>query len=84
MNKRTNNTAPPRKPVAELSAIDLTAHEHEHSELVISAAQWHADQNPAPAPAIPALCQRFNLTALEACEALAMARRFRIVRRAHG
>jgi hypothetical protein len=61
---------------------DLTPAEHEHSEAVIVAAQWLADQNPAPVPVIPALRSRFDLTAPEACEAAAMARRFRSNRKA--
>ena len=63
---------------------DLTPQEHEHSEAVTLAAQWLADEQPPPAGVIPLLRSRFNLTALEATEACAMARRFRINRRAFG
>lgn len=54
------------------------------NETVMQAAQWLADQANPPRPIIPALRQRFNLTALEATEAAAMAGRFRILRRAFG
>lgn len=63
---------------------DLTPQEHEHSEAVVVAAQWLSEQRDAPAAVIPLLRSRFNLTALEATEACAMARRFRINRRAFG
>ncbi|MBB5277710.1 hypothetical protein HNR26_003791 [Rhizobium rosettiformans] len=63
---------------------ELTAPEHEHSEGVVMAAQWLCEQPDAPAGVIPLLRSRFNLTALEATEACAMARRFRINRRAFG
>jgi len=63
---------------------ELTAPEHAHSEAVTVAAQWLADEQTPPAGVIPFLRSRFNLTALEACEACAMARRFRINRRAFG
>lgn len=45
--------------------------DHQHSETVITAAQWLAEQNPTPAPIIPNLRERFGLSALEACEAAA-------------
>lgn len=64
--------------------MELTAPEHEHSDAVLMAAQWLADQIPPPRLAVPELRQRFNLTALEACEAIAMADRFRTYRKAHG
>ncbi|MGZ2472626.1 hypothetical protein [Sinorhizobium medicae] len=63
---------------------ELTPPEHEHSALVEQAAQWLADQNPPPRPIVPALKQRFGLTCLQACEAAAMAERFRLYRRVHG
>ncbi|MCZ4091675.1 hypothetical protein [Sinorhizobium psoraleae] len=56
---------------------------HPDNEAVTLAAQWLADQNPAPRPIIPELRKRFNISALEACEASAMARRFQIYRSAH-
>ncbi|WP_041409291.1 hypothetical protein [Sinorhizobium fredii] len=62
----------------------LTPPEHEHNALVEAAAMWLADQNPRPKPIIPALRQRFNLSALEAVEAAAMSEKFRICRRAFG
>lgn len=54
------------------------------SEAVLVAAQWLADQVPPPPRAVPVLKGRFNLTALEACQAIALADRFRTYRRAHG
>lgn len=62
----------------------MTSADHEHSESVIVAAQWLADQNPPPRLAVPELRQRFGLTALEACEAIAQAQKFRTYRRAFG
>ncbi|WP_037436176.1 hypothetical protein [Sinorhizobium fredii] len=62
----------------------LTPPEHAHNALVEQAAQWLADQNPRPKPIVPALRQRFNLSALEAVEAAAMSERFRICRKAFG
>ncbi|WP_412063752.1 hypothetical protein [Rhizobium sp. SYY.PMSO] len=62
----------------------MTGADHEHNESVTLAAQWLADQREAPARAVPELRQRFGLSAVEACEAIATANRFRIYRRAHG
>jgi hypothetical protein len=62
----------------------LTPPEHQHSEAVIQAASWLADQNPAPQPIIPLIRERFGLSALEACEASALSNRYRIYRKAHG
>ena len=61
-----------------------TGHSHEQSEAVVQAAQWLADQNPPPHPAIPLLRSRFSLSAVEACKAIAMAQRFRTYRGAFG
>lgn len=63
---------------------DLTPPEHQHSEAAVQAAQWLADQHPAPTPVIPILRDRFGLTALEACEAPALAEKYRTNRRAFG
>lgn len=62
----------------------LTPPEHEQNEAVQVAAQWLAEQIPPPRLAVPLLKERFGLTALEACEAIATADRFRTYRRAHG
>jgi hypothetical protein len=62
----------------------LTPPEHERSESVIQAAQWLAEQNPAPQPIIPELRKRFSLSALEACEAAALSNKYRVYRKAHG
>ncbi|WP_105438483.1 hypothetical protein [Neorhizobium sp. T25_13] len=62
----------------------MTGADHEHSEAVVSAAQWLADERHPPQPIIPELRRRFGLSALEACEASAMAQRFRTYRKAHG
>lgn len=64
--------------------MTLTPPEHQHSEAVVQAAQWLADQNPAPQPIVPHLRERFGLSALEACEAAALSNKYRILRRAHG
>ncbi|CDZ60457.1 Hypothetical protein NGAL_HAMBI2605_10270 [Neorhizobium galegae bv. orientalis] len=62
----------------------LTPPEHEHSAAVEQAAIWLAEEHSPPAPLIPELRRRFDLSALEATEACAMAQRFRMLRRAHG
>lgn len=55
-----------------------------HSETVIQAAQWLAEQNPAPTSVISSLRERFGLSTLEATEACAQASKYRVWRRAHG
>ncbi|THK34715.1 hypothetical protein EHS39_28795 [Ensifer sp. MPMI2T] len=55
---------------------------HERSAIVEQAAIWLADQSQPPRPIIPALRERFNLSALEATEAAAMSERFRMLRKA--
>ncbi|TBD04223.1 hypothetical protein ELH21_07330 [Rhizobium leguminosarum] len=62
----------------------MTGTDHQHSEAVVQAAQWLAEQNPAPQPIIPHIRERFGLSALEACEAAALSTKFRILRKAHG
>lgn len=52
--------------------------------VVIQAAQWLADQRDSGSNVIVEMKERFGLKALEACEAAALARKFRITRRAHG
>lgn len=63
---------------------NLTPPEHEHSAQVEQAAQWLADQANPPRPIVPALKSRFGLSAIECCEAAALAERFRMLRRAFG
>ena len=58
--------------------------ERQHSAAVEQAAMWLADEQTPPSPIIPELRRRFELSALEATEACAMAQRFRTYRRAHG
>ncbi|MEY9531161.1 hypothetical protein [Sinorhizobium fredii] len=55
---------------------------HERSALVETAAQWLVDQANPPRPIVPELRRRFDISALEACEAAAQAERFRMLRRA--
>ncbi|MFF2320235.1 hypothetical protein ACFVTJ_04195 [Agrobacterium sp. NPDC058088] len=62
----------------------MTGADHQHSETVIQAAQWLAEQNPAPTPIVPNLRERFGLSALEACEAAALSNKYKVWRRAHG
>lgn len=57
---------------------------HEHSCAVELAAQWYSEQRPRPSPAVPAIREKFGLSAMEACEALAMARLFQVNRKAFG
>ncbi|EUB95591.1 hypothetical protein PMI07_002079 [Rhizobium sp. CF080] len=61
---------------------DLSPPEHQHSAAVEQAAQWLADEQSPPQPIIPELRRRFDLSALEASEACAMAQRFRMLRKA--
>lgn len=63
---------------------DLTPPEHQHSDAVIEAAMWLAEQDPPPRPSIPALRSRFGLSAVEACEAAALSHRYRFAGRTHG
>jgi len=62
----------------------MTGADHAHSAAVEQAAAWLADQHQPPKPIVPALRQRFNLSALEACEAAAMAEKYRLVRSVFG
>ncbi len=62
----------------------MTGADCQHSEAVITAAQWLAEQNPTPAPIIPNLQERFGLSALDACEAAALSNKYKVWRRAHG
>jgi len=62
----------------------MTGTDHEHSEAVIQAAQWLAEQNLTPTPIIPAIKERFGLNAREACEAAALSNKYKVWRRAHG
>ncbi|WP_042777828.1 hypothetical protein [Sinorhizobium fredii] len=62
----------------------LTPPEHEHNALVEQAAQWLSDQAIPPRPIVPELRKRFDISALEACEAAALAEKFRMLRRAFG
>lgn len=55
---------------------------HEHSEAVVQAARWLADEHVPPHPIVQALKARFGLNALQATEAAAMASQFRVHRRA--
>lgn len=54
------------------------------NETVTRAAIWLADQAQPPHPIVPALKDRFGLSAREACEAVALAERYRMLRRAFG
>lgn len=60
----------------------MTGADHEHSETVVIAAHWLIEQPEPPKPVIVELRRRFNLTALEACEASALAHRSRTEQRA--
>lgn len=54
------------------------------TDAVEKAAIWLADLREPPHPVVPALKERFGLSAREACEAIAWAERMRIYRKAHG
>jgi hypothetical protein len=62
----------------------MTGTDHAHSESVVTAAQWLAAERQPIHPIIPELRRRFGLTAVEACEATALAQKFRVCRRAFG
>lgn len=70
--------------MSNASQSDLAPPEHERSEIVTVAAMWLADEIQPPQPIIPEMRRRFDLTPLQACEAVAMAQRFRINRKAFG
>lgn len=57
----------------------MTGADHAHSASVEQAAMWLSEQQQPPRPIVPVLRQRFNL--FEACEAAAMAEKYRLVRR---
>jgi len=59
----------------------MTGADHQHSETVITNAQWLAEQNPNPTSIIPAIRERFGLSALEECEAVALSNKNKIWRR---
>jgi hypothetical protein len=63
--------------------MKLTPPEHEHSAAVEQAAIWLADLGEPPHPIVPALKQRFGLSAVQSCEAIAWAERMRVYRKAH-
>lgn len=44
------------------------------AEIIRRAARWLADQPAPPAHVVPTLRERFGLNALQACEAIALAR----------
>ncbi|MDL2408739.1 hypothetical protein PY650_24470 [Rhizobium calliandrae] len=50
----------------------------------VAAAQWLADQKEQPAKAVPTIRERFSLSMKEACEACALAQKYRTARRAFG
>lgn len=62
----------------------ITPSEHEHSATVETAAVWIAELTNRPHPLVPVLKERFGLSAVEACEAIAWADRMRVYRKAHG
>lgn len=62
----------------------MTGADHQHNEAVVLAAQCIVEEKNPPQPIIPYIRERFGLTALEACEACALANKYRIARRAFG
>lgn len=62
----------------------MTGADHAHSAIVEQAAMWLSEQNPPPHPVVPVLRSRFDLSSVEACEACALAQRYRTNRRAFG
>lgn len=62
----------------------MTGVDHESSAIVEVAARWLSEQQPAPQPALPVIREKFGLTPLQGCEALALAQQNRTNRRAFG
>ena len=85
MNTHSDTTPPSGTATVRLVANkELSPPEHEHSAAVENAAMWLSEQNPAPHPVVPILRSRFELTAVQACEACAIANQFRTNRKAFG
>ncbi|OHV18439.1 hypothetical protein EOS93_20165 [Rhizobium sp. RMa-01] len=61
----------------------MTGATYQHSESVVQAAMWLADQSSAPQLVIPQIHERLGLSALEACEAAALSNKHRTSRRTH-
>ena len=51
---------------------------------VAAAAQWLSEQSETPLRVIPTIRERFSLSMKEACDACALAQRYRMLRRAFG
>jgi hypothetical protein len=62
----------------------MTGADHQHSEAVVQAAQWLAEQTVPPSPIVPTLRERFGLSIHEAAEAASLAQQYRVLRRAFG
>jgi hypothetical protein len=64
-----------------MSAPDLSPPEHEHSAAIGEAARYLVALPPheRPTPLVPALKAMFDLSAVEACEAIAESHRLRSV-----
>lgn len=60
----------------------MTGIDHEGSAAVEQAAIWLAEQKESPRPAVPVLRRMFGICAVEACEAIALAGRYRTNRSA--
>ena len=58
----------------------MTCNNNPDNATVEEAARWLADRPNPPRPIVPALRERFGLSALEATEACAMAQRIRMIR----
>lgn len=64
-----------------MKVISLPVHEG-FSEIVREAARWYAETGrPVEIPAVILLRHRFSLTALQACEAIALAQKYQTDRR---
>lgn len=57
---------------------------HKENSSVIAAAQWLADQKEPPVKAVSTIRKRFSLSMKEACDACALAQKYRTARRAFG
>lgn len=62
----------------------MTGIDHQDNPTIDEAARWLADQQPPPRLAVPELRQRFGLSAVESCQAIALAHEYRHGRKVAG
>jgi hypothetical protein len=70
--------------MTDLPIGGTTGHSHEHSEAVTQAAHWLADRKETPQQVIHLLREKFGITAVQAAQALTLARQYKTNRKAFG